>query len=145
MYTPGQPCRSARPASVFISHATADDAAVGAIVSRLEAMGVSCWADHTNVEPSALWLADITRALREECDWFMLVLSPSALASRWVRMEALYALASDRFDGRVVPVLLEDCEPGELAFTLEVIQSVDFRHDFEAGFARLKRLWQLAA
>ncbi len=54
------------------------------------------------------WHDDIGRAL-VRCDWFMVVLSPNSVKSRWVKHELRYALIDPKFEDRIVPILYKPC------------------------------------
>ena len=77
------------------------------------------------------------------CDWFLVVLSPQATRSKWVKRELLYALRSSRYEGRIVPIRLRACDPALLSWTLEDFQAVDFTQDFDNGCRSLLRIWGL--
>ena len=87
-----------------------------------------------------MWHDEIGSALRR-CDWFVLVLSPGAVASLWVKRELLYSLQESRFEGRIVPLLNEPCPYDELSWTLASMQTVDFTHGFDSGCRGLLRIW----
>src|SRR5205085_451232 len=73
------------------------------------------------------------------CDWFLVVLSPNSVGSKWVRREVHWAM--ERREGHVVPVLIEDCMPEDLHLGLFPIQLVDFRYDKEKAQAKLLAIW----
>lgn len=79
----------------------------------------------------------------QRCDWFMLVLSPNALNSLWVKRELHYALQQDRLADKIIPLLYQDCDHAKLSWTLSSYQMVDFRTSFENGCRDLLRVWGL--
>ena len=79
-----------------------------------------------------IWHDEIGAALRR-CDWFVVVLSPGAVSSPWVKRELLYSLQESRFEGRIVPLLHELCVYDEVSWTLASMQKVDFTRDFDDG------------
>ena len=87
-----------------------------------------------------MWHDEIGAALGR-CDWFVLVLSPDAVDSLWVKRELLYSLQQDRFEGRIAPLLHRTCAYDELSWTLSQLQVIDFRHGFDAGCRNLLRIW----
>ena len=87
-----------------------------------------------------MWHDEIGAALRR-CDWFVLVLSPAAVDSLWVKRELLYSLQESRFESRIVPLLHEPCPYDELSWTLASMQLVDFTRGFDSGCRDLLRIW----
>lgn len=75
------------------------------------------------------------------CDWLVVVLSPDAVASKWVKRELLFSLQQDRFNGRIAPILCRSCNHDELSWTLTSLQMVDFLEDFDQGCRGLLRIW----
>ncbi|MCY4670164.1 MAG: toll/interleukin-1 receptor domain-containing protein [Rhodococcus sp.] len=71
------------------------------------------------------------RQSAQRCDWFVVVLSPDALDSRWVKRELLYALQQDRFEGRIAPLLHRACAYDQSSWTLPQMQTVDFTRSFD--------------
>ena len=101
----------------FVSHSSVERPFVNELVAVLRRHGVPVWYSETNIRGAQQWHDEIGAALRR-CDWFALVLSPDAVASKWVKRELLYSLLQDRFEGRIAslrccigPVLTMSC-PG---------------------------------
>lgn len=86
------------------------------------------------------WHDEIGRALRR-CDWFIVVLSPQSVRSKWVKRELLYALQRDAFQERIIPVLLRPCDVDRLSWTLSALETVDFEASRQAGYRDLFRIW----
>ncbi len=130
------------PAEVFLSHATADRKFADDLAGVLRAHGVPVWYSRTNLVGAQQWHDEIGHALAR-CDAFVVVLSPDAVGSQWVRLEFLYALTDRRYRERIVPVLLRPCATRELSWTLDAIQRVDFTADVDQGYRDLLRVWGL--
>ncbi len=128
------------PNELFLSHASADRAFVARLAGLLRSHGVPVWYSDTDIRGAQQWHDEIGAALRR-CDWMVLVLSPDAVSSKWVKRELLFALQEDRFDGRIVPTLHRSCRHDELSWTLSQLQMVEFRKDFDAGCRELLRTW----
>jgi len=64
---------------------------VDRLVDVLRRHGTPVWYSETNIRGAQQWHDKIGAALRR-CDWFVLVLSPDAAASKWVERELLYSL-----------------------------------------------------
>jgi cellulose biosynthesis protein BcsQ len=74
------------------------------------------------------WEKEILRKLND-CDWFMVVMSPRAAASEWVRKEVTLAFLHKR--GRILPVLLEKCDRVSFHEEMPELHFVDFTQNRE--------------
>src|SRR5947208_15169080 len=101
------------PREVFLSHAGKDHAFVHRMAQMLRDHGVPIWFSGGNIIGAQQWHDEIGRAL-ERCDWFVVVLSPASVKSRWVKQELLFALNERRYQNRIVPVLKKDCNQSRL-------------------------------
>jgi len=136
------PRRSRQPREAFLSHASAERELAGALVATLRSHGIPIWYSTTNIQGAQQWHDEIGRALRR-CEWFILLLSPEAVRSRWVKRELLFALNSSHFEERIVPVLVRSCDWRALSWTLDALQLIDFRQGFEQGCRALLAVWGL--
>lgn len=92
---------------IFISYSREDSAFVDRLQADLSARGFPTWVDRSRMEAGDKWREAIEKAIRD-CQAFVLVLSPSAVASEPVRDEVVYA---KRFNKFIVPVLHKPCPP----------------------------------
>ena len=113
---------------------------VNRLVDVLRRHAIPVWYSETNIQGAQQWHDEIGAALRR-CDWFVLVLSPDAVASKWVKRELLYSLLQDRFEGRIAPLLHRPCTHDDLSWTLSQMQMIDFSHSFNDGCRDLLRVW----
>ena len=127
------------PREAFLSHASADRSTASALADTLRAHGVPVWYSTTNIQGAQQWHDEIGRALRR-CDWFLLLLSPAAVRSSWVKRELLFALNKSRYANRIVPLFARRCDPDTLSWTLDELQRIDFRR-YVPGCRELLRLW----
>jgi TIR domain len=124
---------------VFISHSSKDREPVERrIVALLEHHGIETWYSRDAIHASQYWERQIKRGL-ETCDWFLVALSAQALTSEWVGAEVNWALENRK--GRVVPVLLQPCDPTQLNLKLSLIQHLDFTNDTVAARQALLAIW----
>ena len=130
------------PYEVFLSHSSLDQDFVTSLADELRRHGVPVWYSRTNIMGAQQWHDEIGAALRR-CDWFLLVLSPNAVASMWVKRELIFALQQNRFENRIVPLLWQPCDFGRLSWVLPSFQIIDFQRTFEDGCRDLLRLWGL--
>ena len=96
------------PDEVFLSHSSADRVFTARLAEVLRSHGIPVWYSNINILGAQQWHDEIRAALRR-CDWLVVVLTPDAVASRWVKRELLFALQQDRFDNRIAPVLYQSC------------------------------------
>lgn len=129
-----------RPHEVFLSHSSKDRPFVSTLAEVLQRHAIPVWYSDTNIKDAQQWHDEIGRALKR-CDWFILVLSPDAVASMWVKRELLYSLQHDRFEGRIVPLVHRSCSYDDLSWTLSLIQMIDFSTNFDSGCRELLRVW----
>jgi len=123
--------------SVFISHSSKDKEFVLKLAKALNEHGVMTWVDHRQIKVGQ----PIPRRIAEgisHSDFFLIVLSESAVASRWVESElnsAYFKAARQKADA-ILPVLLENVE---LPTLLCALKYADFSESFDEGFTELLR------
>jgi hypothetical protein len=129
-----------RPRQLFVSHATSDRKFLEKLTAAMREHGLRFWHSRRDIRGAQQWHDEIGAALRK-CDWFVLVLSPAATRSKWVKLELLYALQNDRYEKRIVPIVAKACDSEKLSWTLTSFQFVDFSRNFEQGSRELLRIW----
>ncbi len=127
---------------VFLSHSSQDRAFAERLVDVLRRHGIPVWYSRTDIRGSQQWHDEIGRAL-QRCEWFIVVLSPDAVDSMWVRRELVYCLQENRFEGRIAPLLHRSCDYRKLSWTLPQIQMIDFTGEFDVGCRELLRIWDV--
>jgi hypothetical protein len=126
---------------VFLSHSTKDRAFVERELLRLlQAQGIDTWYAPDDISTAQEWERRIREGL-QTCDWFLIVLSPRSAASLWVQAELHWAV-NPRW-GRIVPVLLESCDPMAFHLRLQMLQYVDFSQATPAARQKLLATWGL--
>jgi hypothetical protein len=124
--------------TVFISHSTRDSGfARTKLREFLERRGIGTWFSAVDTSPGADWEKRIRNALNN-AEWYVVVVSPDAIQSDWVRAEVHWAL--EKRKGRVIPILVKDCDPSDLHLKLMQIQYLDFRKDAESAAAQLLQI-----
>jgi hypothetical protein len=138
------PRPSVCPNELFLSHPHQVSEFSDRLVSVLRGHGVPVWFSTQNIGGGQEWMAQIHQALTR-CNWFAVVLCAHSLNSIWLKRELQYVLMKPRFEGKIIPLLLEnnpeDYEP--IAFSIAQFQHIDFRSDFDAGCRDLLRIWGL--
>lgn len=92
---------------IFISYAYAqsDREFALSLAHQLMEQGHQVWMDRLALLPGDNWPLEIGKALRD-CDAMVVLLSPNSARSEGQRHEIDYALSSDQYAGRVIPVFI---------------------------------------
>ena len=105
---------------VFISHASKDTALAKRVAAVLKKSGLEVW-DDQKIMPGENWAERVAEALRES-EAMVVLLTPEALQSKWVRRDIEYALSEKRYSKRLIPVLVppvaEESERMEIPWIL---------------------------
>ena len=89
---------------IYINHAFADLDYAMKLSARLAEAGVKVWS-RAELFPGENWGLVSGKAL-EESDAMVVLVSPEAAGSEWIRNEVGYAMGAIRFKNRLVPVLV---------------------------------------
>ena len=127
------------PQEVFLSHSDRDRQFVTVLADMLRRHGIPVWYSRTNILGAQQWHDAIGAALRR-CAWFVLVLSPNAVESIWVKRELLFSLQQNRFEDKILPLLSQSCAYERLSWTLSLLQMIDSTQTFEQGCRDLLRV-----
>jgi len=130
----------ALPNEVFLSHSHRDLAFVAKLVEVLRRHGIPIWYSERDILGAQQWHDEIGQAL-QRCDWFVLVLSPAAVESKWVKHELLYALNDPRYEDHFVPLIYQPCDVRRLSWTLPSFQAINFTGGFAESCRLLLRIW----
>jgi uncharacterized protein YraI len=124
---------------VFISHSSLDREFVEReVITPLNTNGIETWYSTDSIRTAEAWERSIREGLKS-CDWFLVVMSPNSVASKWVQREVHWAI--ERREGRVIPVLIEACDPEDLHLGLLPIQHIDFRQNIKKAQKKLLAIW----
>ncbi|HEX9037701.1 MAG TPA: toll/interleukin-1 receptor domain-containing protein [Ktedonobacterales bacterium] len=129
------------PLGLFVSHSGVDNAFCDRMVSHLmdARPSLNIFYDNTSLLGGDNWVKRIPREVLGH-PVFVVVLSPSAVESSWVREETQLALreAITNTQRRIIPVLHVPCDVNHLSPLLPSIQVIDCTLEREsAGFALL--------
>lgn len=116
------------------------DRAIRGTVEALTTHGVRVWTAPARVHGGDKWHDEIGKAL-ERCDWYAVALTRRSVTRPWVQRELLYALRTNRYDGRIVPLLFEPCPLEKLSWTLPGFQLIDFTQGVDQAHRRLLAVW----
>ena len=107
--------------TTFISYSRHDwSEFVSDLVNHLTRQSLTVWVDQSLIVGGDDWMDSVGEALRL-CSTLVLVLSPEALASRYVKMEYRYFFRQEK---PIVPLLYRRVE--EVPIELSTIQYIDF-------------------
>jgi hypothetical protein len=104
---------------IFISYSRKDIAFIRRLAADLERASYTVWWDITDLRGGDDWVRVIPEAI-ETSDFVIVVLSPDATASEWVRKEYTQALSLRK---RIIPIMLRMTA---VPFALNTINYVDF-------------------
>lgn len=132
--TQPRPYTPQKPYQVFISHAHEDVEFAQRLANDLEAHGWRVWIAPTSIKPGEKWVDAINRGLSES-GVFVLVMTPSAIESRWVQTETNGAIELEHQGKvRLIPLQLEPCDAPTL---LRTYQHISFQNQYTAGLESL--------
>jgi hypothetical protein len=134
---------AASPAETFLSHSSRDRAFVDTLAAVLAKHSVPYWYSTTKIAGGQKWHDEIGAALKR-CDWFVIVLSRNSVKSKWAKRELTYALTDDRYEDRIIPVVIDTCDVTGFSWTLASFQAIDFTSGFDSGCTDLLRTWGIA-
>jgi hypothetical protein len=90
---------------VFLSHARKDGDLARELAERLKRSGFTVWASEDQVQPGENWAKKIGKAL-DDSELMVILLTPRAMESDWLRQNIEFALGSKRYEGRVFSVFV---------------------------------------
>ena len=128
------------PTEVFLSHSSEDSQFATTIGNLLGEHGIPYWYSKRDILGAQQWHDEIGKALAR-CDWFVLILSPAAIASMWVKRELVYALRKESYKDHFVVLNYKPADDEDLSWTLQSSQWVNFQQDFKDGCRDLLRIW----
>jgi len=130
---------SGKKPRIFISHSSKDNTFGNRIVRDLrEALrnDDAVWYDtQGGLNGGNIWWEEIIQEL-EQCNIFILIISPEAMESEWIRREFNIALTSKK---HIIPLLYRKCE---MRIDLKIIQAIDFLSPitYQSSFENLMKV-----
>ena len=128
---------SERKHTIFISHVPDDRDLADYLARDLQAQGVSVWHASSKLKTGQKWVEAIEDALGH-AEFFILVISPSALKSAWASFEAGVALsrAQALSRRRLLSVLTHGVTRGSLPAALRQVNAIEMEG---AGLGQVSR------
>lgn len=128
---------------VFVSHSHHDIVFTNRLVADLSAAGADVWVDVVGIERG-----DFQERINEAlgaCQFFVLVLTPEALAAPWVRMETNAAIKR-KMQGQlqeILPIVASPIDPRAIPPTWDTFQRFDATLDYAHALAGITRALRL--
>ncbi len=124
---------------VFISHSHVDSALAGWVSRALRSDGLEVFDPGADLLPGDNWAARVAKAL-EESEAMVVLLTPDAVNSPYVRREMEYALGVKRYSNRLIPVTVgarERLPSDSIPWIVRHMPWVELE-DHEGGFPEVK-------
>ncbi len=122
------------PRQVFISHANADADFAHRLAADLKNAGWRIWIAPDSIPPGEKWVEAIGRGL-DGSAVFVVVLTPAAVGSRWVKTETNAAIVlENRGDVQFIPLEVATCA---VPILWNAYQRIPFRSRYEDGLRAL--------
>jgi hypothetical protein len=119
---------------VFICHDKKDAKLAHQLSEDLTRLGVKVWISPESINPGESWVDAISRGL-EESSHMVVLLTPAAVESKWVKMETNVAISLELDDKiQVIPLDVEPCKTPPL---WNNYQMISFRQDYKTGLGQL--------
>jgi hypothetical protein len=118
---------------VFISYSRQDRQFVERLSRELQLAGIQTWIDTQNISAGANWQQEIEKGLLK-ADVLLYVASSQASSSAWIELELQAFLKGS---GRIIPLIIDDAGSTSMPPSLQTIQWVDFRQDFQSAVRQL--------
>lgn len=124
----------AKQRRTFISYSSQNKEFALNLGKELRSSGFNIWLDQLDIPAGSRWDDEVERAL-EECEIFMVILTPASSASDNVKDEIGYAIDTNK---HILPILLKNAS---VPLRLRRFQYVDFTaKSFEEGLESAKKL-----
>lgn len=121
--------------SAFLSHTSIDKPFIEKLANDLRQVGVNVWFDKWEIKISESLTWKIEEGIRGN-EYLIIVLSPEAISSEWVKSELGAAWAKQMQQKRVVvlPILYRNCD---VPLFLLDRKYADFRSNYQSGLREL--------
>lgn len=124
---------------IFLSYSRKDHDLMVQIKMHLENAGVRVWTDEGIKVGTPNWQIAIDKAI-QEIKAMVVILSPDAKDSKWVREELSYAQNQQK---QIYPLLARGNVSNAVPFGFSAYQWIDIRQDLEDGIKRLVQEFQV--
>lgn len=139
VFQPKERIEGRSPNRVFLSHANQDAGFAQQLADDLRRHEYDVWMAPYSIEPGEKWVEAIERGL-ETSGIFLLVMTPNAAKSKWVKDESNYAIELEN-QGEVRFITLDVAE-GKMPPMWRLRQNIPFRQDYDEGLSKLLKALQ---
>lgn len=111
---------------VFISYSERDEPLAKKVAAALEEAGLDTWHYKREIMPGDNWAEKVAQGLKE-ADAMVVLLTPAALESAFVRWNIDYALTEKAFNKRLIPVFVgkpEEFSQHEIPWILKRLKTI---------------------
>lgn len=119
---------------VFLSYHHKDAKAADTLRKFLEDAGFKVWDPGTHLLPGEDWNTAVAEALKA-AQAMIVLLSPDAVESPWLKREISYALSERRFEGRLIPVVVRPVD--KVPWILEKLKVLELSGDLKRSSRRV--------
>jgi len=134
IFQPRERIEGRSPNRIFLSHASQDAGFAQQLADDLRRHNYDVWMAPYSIEPGEKWIEAIERGL-ESSGIFLLVMTPNAAKSKWVKDESNYAIELEN-QGEVRFITLDVAE-GKMPPMWRLRQHISFRQDYDEGLRKL--------
>lgn len=134
VFQPRERIEGRSPNRIFLSHANQDAGFAQQLADDLRRHDYDVWMAPYSIEPGEKWVEAIERGL-ETSGIFLLVMTPNAAKSKWVKDESNYAIELEN-QGEVRFITLDVAE-GKMPPMWRLRQHISFRQDYDEGLRKL--------
>ncbi len=117
-----------RGSQVFISHSARDRKAAQRVAAALKEEGFQVWWDEDAIPAGSNWAEEIAQALNRS-EAIVILISPDLMSSDYAKKEIDFALSGEKFNRRVIPVLLKPTSG--VPWILERLKVIDATRDLD--------------
>ena len=103
----------------------------------MDELDVDYWYSRVSIQSANEWERSILAGL-EQCESFLLVMTPEALKSEWVKDGLFWAI--DHRPDNIIPVLMSPCDPMDFHVRMRRIQVIDYAGEPKLARQGLKEL-----
>ncbi len=123
---------------VFLSHSSRNrELLERELLPIMDELDVEYWYSRVSIQSAIEWERSILAGL-EQCDSFLLIMTPEALQSQWVKDELFWAI--DNRPDKIIPVLMSPCNPADFHIRMRRIQVIDYVGEPDRARQGLKEL-----
>lgn len=130
---------AADKAKVFLSHSSKDKKFVEKLKEDLENKGIDTWYDNKDLDIGDIVSDAIAEGIQQSW-FFLIVISPNSVNSKWVKYELDEAYDQHINSGKkVLPIVIGDLKHEDVPQRLKKHLYADFREDYGSAFEKVYR------